>query len=111
MSTEFPTSLFSLGEGGRNVFLGTQPKKTASLVRPTSQEQNTGSVSDGFDRLGTYRFFTPLEFRVKGEMGEPGDSMKIVATSSWSYSEKQPSVTSGSEQVSCRGGPSRESLD
>lgn len=65
----------------------------------------------GFDMLVTYRFFTLHEFRVKGEMGEPGDSPKIVATSSWSYSEKQPSVTSGSEQVSCRGEPSRESLD
>lgn len=44
VSTEFPTSLFSLGEGARDVFLGTQPKKTASLVRPTSQEQNSGSA-------------------------------------------------------------------
>lgn len=43
-STESPTSLFALGEGGRDVFLGTQTKKIASLVRPTSQEQNWGSA-------------------------------------------------------------------
>lgn len=35
VSTEFPTSLFSFGEGARDVFLGTQPKKTASLAWPT----------------------------------------------------------------------------